>query len=119
MVKKKVNKYELFLCYRHLPEDIDAIGFYFLRVSTDPIPMPSSQAEAMSILTPCFETGTTGPKPLTELEKLLGHLYIPMFMLQGKYTSIKIVITGFRLRGGSVGEAPHPQLSFPPKNANL
>ena len=83
MVDKIVSKYELFMTFKHLPEDIDTLGFYFMRTSTNPIPVPSSLEQAESILPACFETGTIGPKPLTGLEKILTQVYIPMLMLQG------------------------------------
>lgn len=83
MVKKKMNKYELFMCYKHLPEDIDAVGFYFLRNQTTPIPVPADLKQAKHDLPACFEMGTIGVKPLNSMERMLAHVYIPMLMLQG------------------------------------
>lgn len=85
MVKKKVNKFELFMCYKHLPEDVDAVGFYFLRNQADPIPVPPNLEEAMCDLPVCFETGTIGAKPLNAIERMLTHVYVPMLMIQGVY----------------------------------
>ena len=85
MVKKLVMKKELFLCYKHLPEDITAVAFYFIRTHKDPIPVPSSSEEATSILPQYFETGTISHKPLNALERMLKHIYIPMLMIQGRW----------------------------------
>ena len=84
MVKQTVEKFELFMCRRHLPDDLDAVGFYMLRVHSDPIPTPPSLDQAKAVLPACFETGTVGSKPLNALERMLAHVYIPMLMLQGK-----------------------------------
>ncbi len=86
MVKKVVNKFELFMCLKHLPEDIDTVGFYFARTHSDPIPAPSSLEKAMLDLPACFETGTISHKPLNALERMLAHVYIPMLMIQGEMT---------------------------------
>lgn len=83
MVKKLVEKFELFMCRKHLPEDLDTVGFYMLRVQMEPIQVPSSLAQAKSVLPACFETGTVGHKPLNALERMLTHVYIPMLMIQG------------------------------------
>lgn len=84
MVKQIVEKFELFMCYKHLPEDFDAVGFYMLRICTDPIPVPPSLEQAKAVLPACFETGTVGDKPLNALERILTHIYVPMLMIQGK-----------------------------------
>lgn len=84
MVKKTISKFEFFMCYGRLPENVSAVGFYFLRVSTDPIPVPSSLAQADVILPACFETGTVNHKPLNALEKMMTHIYMPMLMIQGQ-----------------------------------
>ena len=85
MVKKKikVNKYELFMCYKHLPEDLDVIGFYFLRNQVEPIPVPPNEKQAECDMPACFETGTIGATSLKAIEKMLTHVYIPMLMIQG------------------------------------
>lgn len=90
MVKKLVVKKELFLCYKHLPEDVTAVAFYFVRTQLDPIPVPSSSEEAASLLPKCFETGTINHKPLHALDRMLKHIYIPMLMIQGKYYNISV-----------------------------
>ena len=71
------------MCYKHLPEDINTVGFYFLRISEDPIPIPPNIEKAHSVLPAYFEMGTVDHKPLNALEKMLSHLFLPMLMLQG------------------------------------
>ena len=83
MIKKFVVKRELFLCFKHLPEDVTTVAFYFLRTEVDPIPIPSSLEEASSLLPKFFEMGTISHKPLNALERILKHVYIPMLMIQG------------------------------------
>ena len=83
MVKKLVQKKELFLCYKHLPEDVTTVAFYFIRTQVEPIAVPSSREEAASLMPKCFETGTISHKPLNVLERMLKHIYIPMLMNQG------------------------------------
>ncbi len=83
MVKKLVNKFEMFMCHKHLPEGIDTVGFYFVRTRTDPIPVPSTLEKASADLPMYFETGTMCKKPLNALERMLAHIYIPMLMIQG------------------------------------
>lgn len=83
MVKKLVRKKELFLCYKHLPEDVTTVAFYFIRTQLEPIPVPSSHEEAAKLLPKCFESGTINHKPLNALERMLKHIYIPMLMIQG------------------------------------
>jgi len=83
MVKKKVMKKELFLCYQHIPEEVEAVGFSFIRTSPDPIPQPSTPSSANSTLSKCFEVTMVANKPLNALERLLNHIYIPMLMLAG------------------------------------
>lgn len=78
-----VKKTELFLCYKHLPETISTVGFYFMRVIQEPIPTPSSPDDANSTLCCCFEMGTVSNKPLNALERLLTHIYAPMLMILG------------------------------------
>ena len=85
MVKKKITKFELLMCYKHLPEDVSAVGFYFLRILTDSIPIPSSSEHADSILPAYFETGTINHKPLNALERMMKHIYMPMLMIKGKH----------------------------------
>ncbi len=85
MVLKKIMKYDLLMCYKHLPEDVDTVGFYFLKTTTDPIQAPSSLEKAQSVMPSWFETGSIDNKPLVILEKMLSHVYIPMLMLQGMY----------------------------------
>ena len=94
MVKKLVNKFELFMCYQHLPEAIDTVGFYFLRTQTDPIPVPSTPEKASSELPKWFETGTVSQKPLNALERMLTHVYIPMLMIQGTVCVCVCAISG-------------------------
>ena len=84
MVKKMIKEFELFMCYNHLPDNVSTVGFYFLRIFTDPIPMPSSLEHANSILPACFETGTINHKPLNALERMMTHIYMPMLMIQGE-----------------------------------
>jgi hypothetical protein len=84
MVKQAVEKYELFMCHKHLPDDLDSMGFCMLRVQSEPIPNPTSMEQARAILPACFETGTLGNRPLDALERMLAHVYIPMLMLQGE-----------------------------------
>ncbi len=88
MVKKLVKKTELFLCYKHLPEDISTVGYYFIRKNLEAIPVPSSLEDAQSTLPQCFEVGTiTSSSPLNSLEKLLNHIFIPTLMLTGQYST--------------------------------
>lgn len=84
MVKKLVMKKELFLCYKHMPDDVTAVAFYFIRTQVDPIPVPSSSEEAARLLPKYFEMGTINHKPLHALDRMLKHIYIPMLMIQGK-----------------------------------
>lgn len=93
MIKKLVTKKELFLCYKHLPENVTTVGFYFIRTWEDPIPVPSSPEEAATLLPKCFETGTISHKPLNALERMLKHIYIPMLTIQGKMFSVLHVHT--------------------------
>lgn len=83
MVKKLVMKKELILCFKHLPEDVTTVGFYFIRTQLDPVPIPSSAEEAANLLPKYFETGIINHKPLNVLEKMLKHIYIPMLKNQG------------------------------------
>lgn len=83
MVKKLVNKFELFMCFKHLPEHLDTVGFYFLRTQIKPIAVPSSLEQAKSDLPSCFEMGTIGHNPLNAVEKMLTHIYVPLLMIQG------------------------------------
>ncbi len=85
MVKKVVRKTELFLCYKHLPEDISTVGFYFVRMGQEAVPIPSRLEAANATLPLCFEVGTISCKPLNSLKKLLNQIYIPMLMLAGQY----------------------------------
>ena len=106
MVKKLVKKYELFLCYNHLPEGINVVGFHFIRTTRDPVPTVSDVDEARTILPRCFETGTTSKKPLNALERLLTHVYIPMLMIQGVCVCVcvhTIIIVLFFYYQASVG----------------
>lgn len=91
MVKKIVEKHELFMCHKHLPEDVDTVGFYFVRVQTDPIKGPSSLDQANSILPECFETGTIGHTPLNALERALTYVYMPMLMIQGSINNLSSI----------------------------
>lgn len=102
MVKQTVDKFELFMCYKHLPDGLNAVGFFMLRVHTDPIPIPSSLEQAKAVLPACFEMGTVGSKPLNALERMLAHVYIPMLMLQGQSTYMESVAAwrGSRLHYG-------------------
>ena len=83
LVKNKVRKRQLFMCYKHLPEAVSTVGFFFSRTTSDPIPVPSSSEEANSLLPKCFETGSINSKPLNALERVLTHVYIPMLMAAG------------------------------------
>lgn len=83
MVKQAVEQFGLFMCHKHLPDNLDVVGFYMLRIHTDPIPVPSSLEQAKAVLPACFETGTVGSKPLNALERIMTHIYIPMLMIQG------------------------------------
>ena len=83
MVKKNINRHELFMCYKHLPENVSTVGFYFLRVSTDPVPFPSSLEQAQFELPAVFETGTVNNKPLNALEKLMTHMFMAKLKIQG------------------------------------
>ncbi len=84
MVKKMISKYDLFMCYKHLPDRVSTVGFYFLRISKDSVPMPSSLDQAQSELPAFFETGTISTKPLNALEKMMTHMFMPKLKIQGK-----------------------------------
>ena len=75
---------QLFLCRKHLPEEVSTVGFFFIRTSCDAIPVPSSPGEANSLLPKCFETGTVNNKPLNALDRVLTHVYMPMLMAAGE-----------------------------------
>lgn len=77
----------MFLCYKHLPEDISTVGYYFVRKSLKAVPIPSSLEDAHSTLTQSFEVGTITSNPLNSLERLLNHIFIPTLMLTGEYSS--------------------------------
>ncbi len=87
MVKKTLRKTELFLSYKHLPENISTVGYYFVRKSLEAVPVPSSLEAAHSTLPQCFEVGTITSTPLNSLEKLLNHIFIPTLMLTGQKSS--------------------------------
>ena len=72
------------MCYKHLPENVSTVGFFFIRTTQDSIPVPSSPEEADSVLPRCFETGSMNSKPLNALERVLTHIYIPMLMAAGR-----------------------------------
>lgn len=72
------------MCFKHLPEDLDTVGFFFLRNSVDPVPIPSSFDTAHQTLPLVFETGITKPNPLHVLENILKHLYAPLLMESGQ-----------------------------------
>ena len=84
-MKQKVHKNQFFMCYKHLPEDVTTVGFYFSRSTSHPVPVPASLEEARSVLPGCFETGTVNGKLLNALERVLKHLYVPMLMLTGRH----------------------------------
>ena len=89
-VKRKVLRKQLFMCYKHLPEDVSTVGFFFIRTTQDPIPVPSSPEEANSVLPRCFETGSMNSKPLNALERVLTHIYIPMLMAAGRVNCMSV-----------------------------
>ena len=92
LVKRRVKKMQLHLCYKHLPEGVSTVGFFFIRTSCEAIPVPSSPGEANSLLPRCFETGTVNNKPLNALERVLTHVYIPMLMVAGECHAISTSI---------------------------
>ena len=69
---------------KHLPEAVHTTGFFFLRNSQDPIPIPTSMDEANKTLPRYFETGTISSKPLHALERVLKHIYTPLLMATGQ-----------------------------------
>ena len=72
------------MCFKHLPEDIETVGFFFLRNSIDPVPVPSTIEDAAQTLPLLFETGTITNKSLQLLENVLKHLYTPLLMETGQ-----------------------------------
>jgi len=92
MVKKTVTKFGLFMCYKHLPESVSTVGFYFLRVSADPIPLSSSLDQAKSELPAFFETGTINTKPLNALEKMMTYMFMPKLKIQGEDYILNLVV---------------------------
>ena len=76
------------MSYKHLPEDISTVGFFFIRTTQDSIPVPSSPEEANTVLPRYFETGSINSKPLNALERVLTHIYIPMLMAAGWFARI-------------------------------
>eukprot|EP00731_Ephydatia_muelleri_P035324 Em0114g8a len=79
-VKRKVERTELYMCCRRLPESADRIGFFFVKTVEHPVPIPSTPSEAHSTLPKCFETGTTNGLPLKNLERALTHVYMPLLV---------------------------------------
>ena len=79
-VKRKVERTELYMCYRRLPESADRIGFFFVKTVEHPVPIPSTPSDAHSTLPKCFETGTTNGLPLKNLERALTHVYMPLLV---------------------------------------
>lgn len=69
---------------KHLPEAVHTTGFFFLRNSQEPIPIPTSMDEANNTLPRYFETGTISFKPLHALEYILKHIYTPLLMATGQ-----------------------------------
>ena len=72
------------MCFKHLPDEVNTTGFFFIRKSDDAVPIPLSGADANATLSTCFETGTVTPKSLGDLERLLSHVYIPMLAISGQ-----------------------------------
>ncbi len=83
-MKKVFKEQQLFLCFKHLPEGVDTVGFFFLRNSTESIPVPSTGEEAAKTLPLLFETGTISTRPLQALENVLKQLYAPLLMETGQ-----------------------------------
>lgn len=83
-MKKVVQETQLFMCFKHLPESVNTVGFFFLRNTTESIPVPSSIEEAAQTLPLAFETGTVTFKSLQSLENVLKHLYTPLLMETGQ-----------------------------------
>lgn len=79
-VKRKVERTELYMCCRRLPECADTIGFFFVKTVEHPVPTPSTPSDARSTLPQCFEMGTTNTLPLKNLERGLTHVYMPLLV---------------------------------------
>lgn len=86
-IKKIVKDIQLHLCFKHLPSDLKTTGFYFLRNTPNPIPLPTSSTNASSILPKLFELGTISPRPLRTLDTSLRYIYMPLLMAAGQQSA--------------------------------
>ena len=89
-MKKIVEERQLFMCFKRLPDTVETVGFFFLRNSIEPIPVPSSQDDAAQTLPLVFETGTITNKSLLMLESVLRHLYTPLMMETGQKSGDRV-----------------------------
>ena len=80
-IKKIVKDTQLHLCYKHLPNDLETTGFYFIRNTPDPIPIATDPSTTLPKL---FEMGTLSSKPLNTLDTLLRHIYMPLLKVAGQ-----------------------------------
>ena len=83
--KRKVMQPTLYVCYKHLPEDVDHKAVYFIRCTTDPITTFSSIQLANEGMLQYFEVGTLSTSStLVNLQQLMQLVYIPLLKASGQ-----------------------------------
>ncbi|XP_076108254.1 dynein axonemal heavy chain 10-like isoform X2 [Mytilus galloprovincialis] len=81
IIKQKVLRTYLFMCYLHLPEEVaDQVDcVYFLRNTPGMVPLPNSMEEANETLPAYFEMGTINSNSvLVMLEQVISQVYMPL-----------------------------------------
>ena len=102
------------MCYRHLPEHVDTVGFFFLKTAEQPIPVPSSQSDASTTLPKYFEMGIMSGLPLNNLERALTHVYIPLLVAVSQRSG-----DGRELRSASVPMSAAGAKSIPQSQSTV
>jgi len=75
----------LYVCYKHLPEDVDYQAVYFIRSTPDPIPTFNSLQQANDAMLQYFELGTlSSSSTLVNLQQLLQLVFIPLLKASGQ-----------------------------------
>ena len=73
------------MAWKHLPEEAqESRVVYFIRNTSDPVPVVGSEEEAQKTMPKCFEIGCISGNPLAALENVLNFVYIPLLTAAGQ-----------------------------------
>ncbi|XP_021370512.1 dynein heavy chain 10, axonemal-like isoform X1 [Mizuhopecten yessoensis] len=79
IIKQKVMRTYLYMCYQHLPEELaDQDCVYFLRNTPGMVFLPNSAEEADETLPSYFEIGILNGHSLVMLEQIISQVYMPL-----------------------------------------